>query len=281
MPASLPPKWKMAAPDPTGTPDFRDKVVLLTGATKGIGLATALAFAEHGARCIITHKWDSASHEALREGFAAVGGAPPLILQADARDDTDTRRVSNEVRSAFGRLDILVSGVAFGQRVDTSTDYTRRDLITTIEYTAWPLLSYTQTILTDFGTPPRYIIGLSSQGPDSYIPNYDLVASAKAVLETECRYLAFRLAGRATVNIVRAGPVRTESLEATVGKEWVDALHAHGRLVDASAVAGTVLAICSGWMDAVTGQVLTVDNGAAFARGAFLDWADRRTQDDP
>ncbi|HEY0136691.1 MAG TPA: SDR family NAD(P)-dependent oxidoreductase, partial [Nannocystis sp.] len=63
--------------------DFTGKAVLITGGTRGIGLACGLAFARHGARVILTHRWGSADEGELRAKFAELGAPEPMIVEAD------------------------------------------------------------------------------------------------------------------------------------------------------------------------------------------------------
>ncbi len=247
--------------------DLRGKVVLITGGTRGIGLCTGLAFGQQGAQVVLTHKWGSADEEEINRKFQECAAPAPLILEADAGSAEDTRNLLGEVKQRYGRLEVLIANVAFAQVVKSLDDYQKRSLLRSIEYSAWPLVDYLQETQKVLGHYPRYVIGLSSQGPDKYTANYDFVASAKAVLETLCRYLAFRLADQdVRVNVVRAALVRTESLRATMGEDCIPFIeHFDPSLfVTAEEVAQTILALCSGLMDAVTGQVLAVDHGAPF-----------------
>ncbi len=130
-----------------------------------------------------------------------------------------------------------------------------------------------------FDSWPRYVVGLSSCGPDVYHMNYDFAAAAKAVLETLCRYLSHRLfEEECRVNVVRARWVDTESFSATFGddfKPFVEDLGLPEAFQTPEEIADAVLALCSGWMDGVRGQVLTVDNGTGFFDNTMRMYAER------
>lgn len=247
--------------------DYKGKAVLITGGTKGIGLATGLQFGQLGANVTLTHKWGSADEDEIRAQFKAVGAPPPQILEADAGSTDDTKSLLAEIKKTHEKVDVFVSNVAFAQVVKDMGDYQKRSLLRSIEYSVWPMIDYLQQIKALFGAYPRYLIALSSQGPDKYTANYDFVASSKSVIETLCRYLAFRFSTEnVNVNVVRAALVRTESLKATMGEECIPFIERFDKsmFVTVEEVASTILALCSGLMDSVTGQVICVDHGAPF-----------------
>jgi NAD(P)-dependent dehydrogenase (short-subunit alcohol dehydrogenase family) len=259
---------------------MQGKAVLVTGGTAGIGLATALAFGQRGAECTLTYRWGSADEDEVRAAFAAVGAPPPCLVQADVVSADDTAALLEQLRARHERLDVFVSNVAFGQVAGSLADLSHRAFVKTMDYTAWPIVDYTTRIRETFGCYPRYIVGLSSGGSEHYFPGYDLIAAAKAVLETLCRYLSYRLAGEdVRVNVVRAYAVLTDSFHATFGPEFdtIAAKYDMLRLcVSPEEVASTIVALCSGLMDAVTGQVITVDRGAIFADNFMRLYADLR-----
>jgi NAD(P)-dependent dehydrogenase (short-subunit alcohol dehydrogenase family) len=249
--------------------NYRGKAVLITGGTKGIGLATGLAFAREGAHVYLTNKWGSADEEAIRQRFAEAGALlQPCIVEADVAVDEHTDRLMGLVKAEHDRVEVLISNVSFAQVVTGVESYVKRSLSTSLGYSAWPFVGHLQAIKRAFGRYPRYVVASSCDGADTYYPGYDFVAASKAVMEVLCRYLATHLLGEdVRVNILRSRPVSTESLVATFGPEFEPFLKKYfgeEYFIQAEEVADAVLALCSGWMDAVSGQVILLDRGVAF-----------------
>jgi len=247
---------------------FEGKTVLVTGGTRGIGLATALAFASHGARCTITHRWGSEDEDEIRDRFTAIGATEPAIFEADVANGEDTDALLGSIADRDGPVDVFVSNAAFAPAVSSLDDYVKRDFLRAIEYSAWPLAEYPKRIKAVMGRYPAYIVGMSSPGHERFTRAYDAVAVSKAVLETMCRYLAHRLGPEGSrVNIVRAGFVDTESLKTIIGSDVLEQLRqkAPESIIPAQEVANAVLALCSGLLDGVNGHVLAVDRGTVFA----------------
>jgi uncharacterized protein len=105
---------------------FQDKVVIVTGASSGIGLETALAFAREGARVVLAARTEAklnevvSAHPEWRDRF--------LPVPADVTKDDDVRRLVETTISKFGRVDILVNNAGIGMRasvVDTPIDDAR------------------------------------------------------------------------------------------------------------------------------------------------------------
>ena len=93
---------------------FQDKVVIVTGASSGIGLETALAFAREGARVVLAARTQAKlqevvdAHPDLRERL--------LIVPADVTKDEDVRRLIATTIAQLGRVDILVNNAGIGMR---------------------------------------------------------------------------------------------------------------------------------------------------------------------
>jgi NAD(P)-dependent dehydrogenase (short-subunit alcohol dehydrogenase family) len=247
--------------------DFTDKVVLITGGTKGIGRACGLAFARLGARCWLTHRWGSADEAELRAAFAATGGPAPVIIEADASKKADGERLIAEMRTqGVEGVFVFVSNVAMVVRGEGLEQHSKRALLKSLEYSSWPFVEYLQQINAGFGRYPEYAIAMSSDGHESHYPHYDFVAVAKAVLETFVRYMSTHLREQGVkVNALRTRQVPTESYAEMFGAEQVALADRFAEFaVTPEEVAATTVALCSGLFDSFGGQVLQLDRGAAF-----------------
>lgn len=265
--------------------DLTGTVALITGGTRGIGLATAKSLARAGAQCVMTYKWGSADLEAIADEFEAMGAVPPRFEVADVGYEEDTTTLIEGLNDEFGGVDIFVSNVAFAAKTPTLDDYRKRSLMTSLDYSAWPLVDYVETIGEVCGQYPAYVVAISSDGVDRCYPGYDFVAASKSVLEVLTRYLGHHLGKEGCrVNGVRFGMVKTESLEAIFGEEVWTFLEQEGMgeeaLLSASDCGKAVLALCSGLLDAMQSEIITVDRAMAFEDNLmqrYQRWMDKRS----
>lgn len=264
--------------------DLQGKTALITGGTKGIGLAAAHALAEAGAQVCLTYKWGSADLERTAEELAARGAPRPLFFEADAASEEDTARLMDALSASARTIDIFVSNVSFALRTVSLADYKKRSLFKTLEYSTWPLIDYTRKIKERFGKYPKYVVAISSDGPDHFYPGYDFVAAAKALLEFFSRYLSVHLLAEGSrVNVLRFGTVDTDSFRAIFGEEFFSYMARQGVPADTvltpAECGKAVLAMCSGLLDAVSGQIISVDYGLPFRDNAMTRYFSERSPD--
>lgn len=245
------------------------KTVLVTGGTKGIGLAVALQFAREGYQTIMTYNWGSADENEILRQFEAENLPLPMIRQADVISIEDTRALVREIQECYGKVDTLISNVSFSSLVRTLDDLTEKALFKSIEYSSWPIVEYPRIIHEVTGHYPRYVIGMSSHGPDTHFPNYDYAAVTKAVMEVLVKYLNFHFFDKEVIfNMLRTRTLITDSWLATAGNDWttfIERFEIPGTEVSFNEVAKTAYMLCSGYMDGIRGQTIVADKGYAFS----------------
>jgi enoyl-[acyl-carrier protein] reductase III len=233
--------------------------VLVTGGTRGIGKAIALRFAALGAKRIALGylRNDSAAEQAADDVRAA--GAEPVLVRGNVASD----RVVDEYAS-HGPYEAIVHNAATGViRAALETEDKHWDW--TLAANARALLSLARACAPDM-KPGSSIVAVSSLGSIRVLPNYVLVGTSKAALESVVRYLAVELAPRGIrVNAVSAGVVETEALDYFPNREqMLEAARVRtpaGRMVEPDDVAGAVAYLCSPDAEMVRGHTLIVDGG--------------------
>ncbi|MBN1647769.1 MAG: SDR family oxidoreductase [Spirochaetales bacterium] len=257
--------------------DLSGRTALITGGTKGIGFASALELAKAGVKCFLTYKWGSADGNELIKKFTDLDIPEPVLIQADVSVSEDTDRVMETIAGHAVSVDIFMSNVGFAQRTMSLDEYRKRSLYKTFDYSSWPLVEYTQKIKAKFGAYPKRVLAISSDGPDHFYQGYDFVAASKALLEFLSKYMSVHLfAEGCRVNAIRFGTVRTESFSAIFGDEFFDFIRKNGLTEDMILTpedcARTVLAFCSGLLDAVNGQVISVDYGLPYQDNSMMKY---------
>ncbi len=248
--------------------DFSGKTVLITGGTRGIGLETGLSFGKRGALCILTYRWGDHDDEAIYKLFSEQKAPKPILVQADVANNDDTIALLNGLKPTVSKIDIFISNVSAAMVVNCFEDYSLKGLKKSISYSTWPMVGYTKEIFNAFGQYPKYIIGVSSTGPDDYSIGYDFVAASKTVMEVFVKYINFRLRKHdVCINAVRSRAIKTKSLEATFGKDlenFAKQFVPDNYWIQPEELSEAIVALCSGYCDTITGQTINVDKGTNF-----------------
>lgn len=245
---------------------FKGKIALVTGASRGIGRATALRLAEGGADVVIHYRQREAQAREAAEAVEALGRRG-LTVRADLEKPEEIRELFSAVGAEFGALDIFVANAAttaFRDILDLK-DY---NVTRTYQITVLALIQSVQAATRLMEGRAGRIVTLSSFPTTRYLPGYATLASAKAAVETLTRYLACELAGRGiNVNCVSPGLVLTDSSRIYGGEDYerfeqaiVEATP-KGRAATPDEIARVIAFLCSDDAEWITGQVIVVDGG--------------------
>jgi 3-oxoacyl-[acyl-carrier protein] reductase len=248
-------------------PDLNGKVVLITGASTGIGAAAALAFGRNGAKVVINYRSSQAEAESVAAETERLGGKA-LLIRADVTDPDTSSRLVAETVDAFGRLDVLINNAGALVKRTPVAEYTDEYLDAVLDLNVKPVVR----LVRDGAAQMRRqgggsIINLSSiaarhgGGPGSV-----LYAAAKGFVAVATRGWAKELAkDRIRVNAVSPGVVLTPFHERYSTAEQLATMQATvpvGRLGLPEECVGAFLYLASEQMSGyVTGQMVEVNGG--------------------
>ncbi len=246
--------------------NFADKVVLITGAARGIGRAIAQQFAQHGATVALHYHSQQAAAE---QTLAALPGAGHILLQADICQPAATEQLVQSVVTQCGRLDVLVNNTGIYSDhpiADTSfADWQAAwratidtNLIGTANVTYWAA----QQMIAQGG---GRIVNISSRGAFRGEPTAPAYGASKAAMNAMSQSLAQALAPHNVfVYVVAPGFVETERVAYKLSDD-IRQQSPLKRVAHPDEVARTVLFLGSEGTDFLTGCIVDV-NGASYLR---------------
>jgi 3-oxoacyl-[acyl-carrier protein] reductase len=241
--------------------DLSGRVALVTGASRGIGRATALALARQGARVA------AAARAANAAGVAAeieAAGGEALALTVDVTDPSSVDAMVAAATERFGRVDVLVSNAGIA-RDQLMLRMSREDWDAVLATNLTAAFTCVQAVLRPMVKQRAgRIITISSvvgQAGNAGQANY---AASKAGLIGFAKALALEVAARGiTVNVVAPGLIDTDMTRALADgahESWAQRIPM-GRLGRPEDVADAVCFLASDEASYITGQVLAVNGG--------------------
>lgn len=254
----------------TSAARFEGQVVLVTGASRGMGRATAERFAREGATVVVNYRRDAEAAAATLGAIEARGGRG-LAIAADLEDGGAIEAMFERVRSELGRLDVFIANAAataFRPLLE-SKDY---NVTKTYAITVTGFVRCAKAAAELMHERGGSMVAVSGFDAIRYVPGHGVLGSAKASMETLVRYLAVELASRRVrVNAVSPGYIDTDSArlyaayggsdwDTRVRRDWLPTIPA-GRIGTVEEVASVIAFLCSAEASYVTGQTLAIDGG--------------------
>lgn len=246
---------------------FDGRTAIVTGASRGIGLAIAQRLVADGARVIITAR----KQEALDEAVAELGAERAIAVAGNAADPQHQQEVIDTVLAEWGRLDFLVNNTginpAYGPLTELDLDAARKIMdVNVVAALAWVQRAYAAWMRDNGGA----IVNVASVAGQRPAPGIAFYGTSKAALIHLTEELAYELGPDIRVNAVAPAVVKTkfasalyEGREEQVAKKYP--LKRLGVPDDIGSVVAFLLSTDAGWL---TGQTLTIDGGVLLNGGA-------------
>lgn len=250
--------------------DFTNQVVLITGASRGIGRECAKQFAEHGARVAIHYH---RNHDAAQKTLDALPGEGHMLVQADMADATAVKQMVDTAALGMGRLDVLVNNAGIYEEhpigavsYDDWQAQWQRIIQTNLVGAANAIFCAALHMMAAGG---GRIVNVSSRGAFRGEPTSPAYGASKAGMNAMGQSLAKALAPHGIfVTTVAPGWVATDMAAEHLAGPGGDAIRSQsplGRVAKPEEVAYTVLFLASHGAEFLTGTIVDV-NGASYLR---------------
>lgn len=249
---------------------FKDKVILITGSSRGIGKATAIAFAENGAKVALNFR---TNRQAAAETLKQLKGEGHKMFQYDISKTSEQQKLTEEVIKAFGRLDILVNNAGISIEHD----------IAEVGFEDWSS-AFENTFQTNLFAAANLsflaakhmmkngggrIVNVSSRGAFRGEPTKPAYGASKSALNAMSQSLAKKLAPHGVyVGVVAPGFTETDMASKTltpVERENLLRESPFKRMAQPDEVAHAILFLASDKAAYTSGSIIDL-NGASYLR---------------
>ncbi|MFL9981798.1 SDR family NAD(P)-dependent oxidoreductase [Paraburkholderia sediminicola] len=240
------------------------KTALVTGASRGIGRASALALAKAGAQVLVHYSSGEKAADAVVAEIRAAGGNAQKIA-ADLRDADGPHTLAKRVRAVVGhRLDILVAnaGISKTASIEETTVEDFDDVFAVNVRAPYFLVQQLLPVMCKGSS----IVLLSSLAAHAAVGKFPAYAATKGAVDTLVRHFASALGEREIrVNAVAPGVVETDMSNFTktdAGREVALGMQALKRVAQPADIGGAVAFLASDAARWITGETLRVDGGS-------------------
>jgi NAD(P)-dependent dehydrogenase (short-subunit alcohol dehydrogenase family) len=243
------------------------RVAVVTGASRGIGAATALLLAQRGFRVAVNYRSSAAEAEQVVAATDAAGGEA-FAIRADVTAPDDVDRLVDETKAKWGGVDVLVHNALIPYDVTSFTDLTWEQLGGKLERELHAAFLLTKAVVPEmisnsFGRLIYMTTILSRRPRDGMIT----LGTAKAAMDQFVRYVALELAPHGvTANLVSPATVantEANNLLAADDLRHLGATNPMGRLVTPDEVAHTIAFLAGEDSGFITGHCVEVNGGLA------------------
>ncbi|GGK75413.1 SDR family oxidoreductase [Mangrovihabitans endophyticus] len=241
---------------------FAERVVLITGSSRGYGRALARAFAAEGAHLVLNSHRSATDGRDLASEINRAGDGRAVYVCTDVGEEENLRGLAGLVADQFGRIDVIVHNApsGFERPVDATTWY---EFEVAMRVNTYALIGLARWFRPLFGERGKFLY-VSSIGAERALAGYGTIGAAKAASEALIRSLALEWAPRVQANTIRPNIISSVSLRSF---SWSDLLwkitdeESPLGIQDVSRLVDVALWMCSPDADYVTGQVISADGG--------------------
>lgn len=244
---------------------LKDKVAIITGASKGIGASIAKHFAQEGAVIVVNYVSSKQGADKVVSEIISKGGKA-IAVQADVSKPAEIDRLFAETKKVFGKLDILVNNAGIYE-FSPIEDVTEEHFHKQFDLNVLGLIFASKAAAKHFGPEGGSIINISSSASTFAPPNTAVYSATKGAVDTATKVLANELGPRnIRVNSINPGMVETEGVHAGGFSEGefrkqLEARTPLGRIGQVEDIAPAAVFFASADSAWITGETLAIAGG--------------------